>query len=65
MEAILQFGERFGAMGILVGYLIWRETSIFKYNQARLEADIKMATALTALSVAIHNGDRGDGSNRG
>lgn len=64
-EAIALFSQ-FGFPGLLIGYLIWRETTQAKTaaelervrseeNKLRSEADKALATSLVGLTITIQN----------
>lgn len=66
-----QTATNFGPLGLLILYLIWKETRDRKdrldrehiqieYDRERLEADKKMASTLAALTAAILKGRRAD-----
>lgn len=44
---------QFGAPGLFIGYLIWRELRNDKANAARTEADKSLAVALNSLAEKI------------
>lgn len=50
---LAQLAAQFGPMGLLVGYLIWREQRRDKIDTARIEADVEMARAINTLSVKL------------
>lgn len=69
---VLQLAGQFGAMGLLVAYLIWSETRRDKQRaaererQAQIDRDDiasreKLASSLTALSMVIQGHGRGGG----
>lgn len=43
----------FGAPGIFIGYMIWREMRRDKADTARTSADVQLAVALSALTEKI------------
>ncbi len=61
-ELVTAFGQ-FGPLGLMIGYLIWREkTGAEKrgeLEQARTEADKALAASLASLTVTIQHLDRG------
>jgi len=50
---------QFGPLGLMIGYLIWRETRITDARQQvereRTESDKALAAALSALTVTIQH----------
>lgn len=71
-ELIAAFGQ-FGPLGLMIGYLVWRETKeraaaiardadVIKRDLAQADANKELAAALAALTVTIQNmlpGSRG------
>lgn len=60
-ELITTFGQ-FGPLGLMIGYLVWREkTGAEKRGEiekARAASDIELAKALSALTVTIQHLDQ-------
>lgn len=59
-ELITAFGQ-FGPLGLMIGYLIWREKAGAEkrgqIERERAEADRALATSLSALVVTIQHLD--------
>lgn len=53
LPGIIQFASQFGGTGIVVGYLVWRESNDRRDRRDETDSRIKLATALTALTAAI------------
>lgn len=53
VDAILELARAFGPIGLIVGYLIWRETRAEKIAERRIEADKALAAALALLEATI------------
>lgn len=49
-SVIAQLAAAFGPTGLIIGYLIWRET---RFIDKQIEATNKLAAALAALTVCI------------
>lgn len=60
-ELLAAFGQ-FGPLGLMIGYLVWREKVGAEkrglIEQARAAADIELAKALAALTVTIQHIDQ-------
>ncbi|SES19771.1 hypothetical protein [Sphingobium sp. YR768] len=58
METWTLLGQ-FGPLGLMIGYLVWRETRITDARQQvereRTESDKALAAALSALTVTIQH----------
>jgi hypothetical protein len=50
---LVQLGAQFGVSGVVVAYLIYRESNDRKDRQAETESRIKLATALEGLKNFI------------
>lgn len=61
---VLTLAAQFGPMGLMVGYLVWRETAERKdarikaekeheLARARINSDLELARAMTLLTVTI------------
>lgn len=70
-DFVSQLATNWGPMGLLVGYLIYKDWSERKarlemdkarleYDKARLEADKAMSGALASLTTAILKGEKHD-----
>ena len=59
---ILSAFTQFGPLGLMIGYLVWREKvgaeKRGEVERARATADIELARALTALTVTIQHIDQ-------
>lgn len=59
-ELLTAFGQ-FGPLGLMIGYLVWRERAgaedKAEVEKARAASDIELAKALTALTVTIQHID--------
>ena len=66
---IAQLGSQFGAAGLLVGFMVWREllhradrkaerNEDMAIRKERAEADKSLASSLSALTVTIQNMER-------
>lgn len=66
---IAQLATQFGAPGLLIGFMVWRELLTrsdrkserdedMAIRRDRIEADKSMAAALSALTVTIQNQER-------
>lgn len=64
-ELIAAFGQ-FGPLGLMIGYLVWRESKeraaaiardaeVIRRDLAQAEANKELAGALSALTVTIQN----------
>lgn len=57
-EALQLFGQ-FGPLGLMIGYLVWRESRVTDARQQvekeRTESDKALAAALSALTVTIQH----------
>lgn len=57
-ELIAAFGQ-FGPLGLMIGYLVWREnkerSAATQRDIAQAEANKELAAALSALTVTIQN----------
>lgn len=57
-ELIAAFGQ-FGPLGLMIGYLVWRESkeraAATQRDLAQAEANKELAGALSALTVTIQN----------
>lgn len=49
----LQLAGQFGPMGLMVGYLVWRELRTEKLAKDRIEADKALATSLALLEATV------------
>lgn len=62
VHGIIQLAGQYGANGLFVAYLVWRElrneNKNMAYNQARLECDKALASSLGALTAVIQRLDR-------
>lgn len=60
-ELLAAFGQ-FGPLGLMIGYLVWREKvgaeKRGEIERARAAADVQLATALAALTVTIQHIDQ-------
>jgi hypothetical protein len=50
---LLQLGTQFGTAGVIIAYLIYRESNDRKDRQAETESRLKLATALEGLKNFI------------
>lgn len=57
--ALIEALGQFGPMGLMVGYLVWREQRRDKIDRDRIEADVKMAEAISILTVKLEGLNRG------
>ena len=52
-DSLLALAGQFGPMGLLVGYLIWRELRTERLSKDRIEADKGLATSLALLEATV------------
>lgn len=52
-SSAIQLVSQFGVSGLIVAYLVWRESNDRKDRVAETESRLKLATALAALTAAI------------
>jgi hypothetical protein len=50
---LLTLAGQFGPMGLMIGYMVWRETAERALQKERIETDKAIATAMTLLSARI------------
>lgn len=50
---LVTLATNFGGMGLLFGYVVWRDLRRDKLDQARIDADKSLATALALLEAAV------------
>lgn len=50
---VLQLAGQFGPMGLLVAYLVWRDTRGDKLREADIASREKLAGSLAVLSAAV------------
>jgi hypothetical protein len=50
---MLTLAGQFGPLGLMIAYLIWRESRAEKVMRERIEADLELARSLAVLSVKI------------
>lgn len=62
IDQFIALGQSFGPLGLMIGYLVWREKvgaeKRGEIEKARAASDIELAKALTALTVTIQHIDR-------
>ncbi|MFN3819958.1 hypothetical protein [Blastomonas sp.] len=67
-ELIAMFGQ-FGPLGLMIGYLVWRENKVAaqiaerdlaraKADEARAESDKALSGSLSAVAVTVQNFDQ-------
>lgn len=50
---LVQLATSFGAPGLLVAFMVWDRTTQNRISKDRIDADLKMATAMTLLTERI------------
>lgn len=50
---LLPLAGQFGPMGLMVGYLVWRETRDYKLREADIAERGKLAVALALLTEIV------------
>lgn len=50
---IVALASSFGGPGLLIAFMIWDRSVQNKLTQSRIEADLKVATALTLLAERV------------
>jgi hypothetical protein len=50
---VIKLAGDFGPMGLMVAYLVWRETRAEKVAQAGIEAQKALASSLALLEAAV------------
>lgn len=53
IEDLLALAQNYGPPGMLLAYMIWDKLGQRKVDRERIDADLKMATAMTLLTERV------------
>jgi hypothetical protein len=51
---LLHLAGQFGANGLFIGYLVWKDLRTDKIAEKRIEADKQLASSLSLLTAAVN-----------
>lgn len=53
LASVLSLAGQFGPMGLLVGYLVWRDIRAERLAERRIDVDKELAGTLAVLSATV------------